>query len=270
MGRDRGFPLWNGQAYPITTLRENPAYGCVIDWLRQLCSLRFPLMMDHVWAQHLITTRVNSLLQNHSDNPAFKTPPFVTSESELRRVWCRGRKTLTKGQHMWVRYMLNLWGSLMGGETAPEDDGGVSVIGRLMIRAEWDQEDADRIIQAVHQLHDLGLRGDDLFAKAKEMVNPKSTTKYWIEKAQANDDAKFIERVMIKTIGKNSPMYAVAILHHCSHLNSHRTAKALMQISGCDLQLARKRITWCEKILEEVLYYALKHELERELNSAIC
>jgi hypothetical protein len=202
-------------------------------------------------------------------NSAFKTLPFVTSEAELRRVWCRGKRTLTKGQHVWVRYMLNLWGAIMGGSTAPEDCGGTSVIGRLMIRGDWDQESADRIIHAVNQLHEMGLRGEDLFTKARELVIPKSTSKYWLEKAQAEDDAEFIERVLIRVIGKNSPMYSVAVLRHCSHLNAHKAAKMLMQISGCDLQVARKRIAWCEKILEELMYYGLKREIEKETKSTI-
>ncbi|MCZ9009731.1 hypothetical protein [Escherichia albertii] len=134
-----------------------------------------------------------------------------------------------------------------------------------MMRKEWDQGSADRIIHAVNRLHDEGLRGEELFRKARELVIPQSTAKYWLEKAQADDDAAFIERVMVKTLRKDSPMYAVAVLRHCSHLNVHRVACILAGLTKIDTQAARKRVVWCEKILEEDLFYAMRRELSTEL-----
>ncbi|ENU3061676.1 DUF1133 family protein [Escherichia fergusonii] len=197
-------------------------------------------------------------------NVGFKSLPLITSEAHLRRIWCHGKRTITPGQRVWVRYMLNLWGSVMGGDTCPGCSGS-SVIGRLMMQQEWDQDSADRIIHAVNRLHEEGLRGEELFRKARELVIPQSTTKYWLEKTQADDDAEFIERVIVKTLRKDSPMYAVAVLRHCSHLNTHRVAVTLAGMTGTDVQAARKRIVWCEKVLEEDLFYAMRRELRAEL-----
>jgi len=203
-------------------------------------------------------------------NSAFKTLPWITSEAELRRVLCRGKRTISAGQHVWVRYILSTWGSVMGGSTAQENCGGASVIGRLMIRGDWDQASADRIIHAVNTLYEMGVRGDSLFERARELAIPQSTAKYWLEIAQAEDDAKFIERVMIGAINKNSPMRTVGILRHCARMNAHQVAKTLIHETGCDLQAARKRISWCEKILEETLYYAIRREMQKEPSSTFC
>ena len=205
------------------------------------------------------------LLNRKVYNEGFVTLPHISSEAELRRAWCWGRKTVTPGQRVWVRFMLCLWGEVMGGDTGPV--GGSSVIGRLMMRQEWDQRSAERIIHAVNRLHEVGLRGEELFKKARELVIPQSTTKYWQEKSQHEDDAAFIERVMIKAIRRDSPLYSVAVLRYCSHLNLHRSAKALAALSGCDQQVARKRVAWCEKLLEEEMYFAMRRELRKEMES---
>jgi hypothetical protein len=36
-------------------------------------------------------------------------------------------------------------------------------------------------------------------------------------------------------------------------------------ITGADVQFCRKRVIWCEEILEEEMYYAMKHAMEKEM-----
>lgn len=76
--------------------------------------------------------------------------PIVSKQADLRRIWCRGRKTITPAQRVWTRYMLALWGKHLGGDDAPA--GCVNVIGRLMIRSEWSHDQAERIVSVVNDL----------------------------------------------------------------------------------------------------------------------
>lgn len=86
--------------------------------------------------------------------------PIVLRQAELRRVWCRG-KTITPAQRVWTRYMLTLWGRHLGGDDSP--GGCVNVIGRLMIRTEWSENQSNRIVEVVEALHSQGYRGEELF-----------------------------------------------------------------------------------------------------------
>lgn len=187
--------------------------------------------------------------------------PLIDSEASLRRVWCRGKRTITPGQRLWVRYMLSMWGEIMGGDTAPVS--GSSVIGRLMVREKWDEGMSERIINVVNRLHEEGLIGEALFQKAREIVIPQSSGKYWLDKARVEDDADFVEKVMTATLRKGSPLRTVALMRYCGHNNTWVVAKELERRTGCHIQAARKRIAWCEKILEEEMYYAIHREIEK-------
>lgn len=198
-----------------------------------------------------------------SSNEGFLALPLFTREAELRRVWCKGKRTITPSQRVWVRYMLTVWGSVMGGSEDPR--GPANVIGRLMVRTRWDDDTADRIVAIVNLLHEEGLRGTELFTKARDYVLPASSAANLLAQAEQEDDAKFIESLMVKCFRRGSPMQTVAVLRYCGHQSVRGCARELVRRTGCDIQWARKRIEWCEKILEEEIYYAVRREQEAVL-----
>lgn len=194
--------------------------------------------------------------------PSIFLLPMVHRQADLRRAWCRGRKTITPSQRVWVRYLLMLWGKHLGGD---DYDGGCdNVIGRMMIRTEWSEDRAKHIISAVEGLYEQGYRGDELFRRSRQIVIPGTTAADIIALAKETDDAAFVEKVMTKTIRRGSPMHDIAIIRYCERKRPQDIAKVISWRTGCDVQAARKRAIWAEEILEEEMFYGIKREIEQE------
>ncbi|UIW10313.1 hypothetical protein [Flyfo siphovirus Tbat2_3] len=190
--------------------------------------------------------------------------PLISDEAHLRRVWKYPKKVITKKQQAWVHYMLSVWGRANRGDDSPQK--AINVIGRLMIRSHWSQDKADQICQVVTKLHDEdGLRGDDLYRKARDIVIPQSSTSNIIALAKESDDVAFVERVMCKVIKRDSPVRSVAIRQYCHRNCPQDIARDIAKVTGCDIQAARKRVIWCSNILDAEMFYAMKREMENEL-----
>ncbi|OAT60767.1 hypothetical protein [Obesumbacterium proteus] len=159
--------------------------------------------------------------------------------------------------------MLSLWGHYLGGDDAPS--GCVNVIGRLMVRSEWSETQSERIVEVVNSLHKQGYRGEELFKKSREIVIPASSASNIIALAKESDDAAFVESVMKKAIKRGSLIRDVAIKRYCDRKCPQDIARMISYITGADVQFCRKRVIWCEEILEEEMYYAMKHAMEKEI-----
>lgn len=186
--------------------------------------------------------------------------PMVSKQADLRRIWCRGRRTITPAQRVWTRYMLSLWGKHLGGDDAPA--GCVNVIGRLMIRSEWSHNQAEKIISVVKDLFRQGYRGEELFKVARGIVLPGTSLSGMIASFSETEDAAFVESVMHKAIKRHSPIRSIAIKRYCDGRTVQNIAQDINYHTGCDIQVARKRVAWCEGILEEALFYAIKRAIE--------
>jgi len=190
--------------------------------------------------------------------------PLISDEAHLRRVWKYSKKAITKKQQAWVHYMLSVWGRAHRGDDSPQK--AINVIGRLMIRSHWSQDKADQICQVVTKLHDdEGLRGDELYRRARDIVIPQSSTSNIIALAKESDDAAFVEKVMCKAIKRDSPVRSVAIRQYCSRKCPQDIAREISENTGCDIQAARRRVIWCSNILDAEMFYAMKREMEAEL-----
>lgn len=185
--------------------------------------------------------------------------PAVLKQADLRRVWCRGRRTITPSQRVWTRYMLSLWGKHLGGDDAPS--GCVNVIGRLMIRSEWSHDRAERIINVVKDLYQQGYRGEELFKVARGIVLPGSSISGMIASISETDDAAFVESVLHQEIRRDSPIRSIAIKRYCEQRTVQNIAQDIHYHTGFDIQAARKRVVWCEEILEEEMFFAIKREI---------
>lgn len=195
--------------------------------------------------------------------PIFSMVNFV-DDAHFRRVWRHPKKTITKKQQAWVHYMLSVWGRVNRGDDSPA--GAINVIGRLMIRSHWSEDKANQIERVVMRLYEEdGLRGDALYQKARELVIPQSSFSNIIALAKESDDAAFVERVMIKTLHRESPVRDVAIRRYCDCNNTQDIARRIQYHTGADIQYCRKRVVWCENVLDAEMFYAMKRELEKEI-----
>ncbi len=98
----------------------------------------------------------------------------------------------------------------------------------------------------------------------RELVIPQSSFSHIITLAKESDDAAFVERVMVKTFHRESPVRDVAIKRYCNRNCTQDIARIISYITGADIQYCRKRVVWCEKVLESEMFYAMKRELEKE------
>lgn len=194
--------------------------------------------------------------------PVFSMVNFI-DDAHFRRVWKHPKKTINSRQKAWVHYMLQVWGKVNAGDDSP--GGAINVIGRLMIRTQWSDDKASQIESVVMRLYEEdGLRGDVLYQKAREIVLPQSSFSNIIALAKESDDAAFVERVMIKTFHRESPVRDVAIKRYCSRNCTQDIARVMAGATGADIQYCRKRVAWCERALEAEMFYAMKRELEKE------
>ncbi|WP_244208657.1 hypothetical protein [Xenorhabdus ehlersii] len=193
---------------------------------------------------------------------SFPLLAYVANKKDLRRVWGKGRKTITSSQRVWVRYLMMIWGKQYGGNEYPGEE--CSVIGRLMTREDWTDAEGERIVKVVKDLYKLGYDGEELFQKAHEVLNPKQSLSDIIALAKESDDAAFIEMVLNKTFKRGSPIRDIAIKRYCERKYPQKIARELSGLTGCDVQWARKRAEWSEELLEEEMYYAIRREIRKE------
>lgn len=198
--------------------------------------------------------------------PMFSMVNFI-DDAHFRRVWRYPKKTINSRQAAWVRYMLQVWGRVNAGDESPA--GAINVIGRLMIRTQWSDDKATQIESVVMRLYEEdGLRGDALYQKARELVIPQSSFSNIIALAKESDDAAFVERVMVKTFHRESPVRDVAIKLYCERKCTQDIAKMINYATGMDIQACRRRVVWCEKVLDSEIFYAMRREIEKELSQA--
>lgn len=197
--------------------------------------------------------------------PAFSMVNFI-DDAHFRRIWKHPKKTINSRQRVWTRYMLQVWGKVNAGDDSP--GGAINVIGRLMIRSQWSDDKAKQIESVVMRLYEEdGLRGDMLYQKARELVIPQSSLSNIIALAKESDDAAFVERVMVRTFHRESPVRDVAIKRYCERKCTQDIARAISNATGVDIQYCRKRVVWCERVLESEMFYAMKREMEKEFSS---
>ncbi|MCM7867163.1 hypothetical protein M8S81_07810 [Enterobacter hormaechei] len=198
--------------------------------------------------------------------PIYTMVNFV-DDAHFRRVWKHPKKTITTKQRAWVRYMMSVWGRINRGDDSPA--GAVNVIGRLMIRTQWNPDMGGHIERMVNWLYsDEGgaLRGEELYKKARELVIPQSSTSNIIALAKESDDAAFVEKVMIKLFHRESPVRDYAIKRYCERNCTQDIARKMHLITGLDIQACRRRVVWCEKVFEAEFFYAMKREMENEIS----
>lgn len=195
--------------------------------------------------------------------PVFGMVSFI-DDAQFRRTWKYPKKTINQRQKAWVHYMLQVWGRNNAGDDSPA--GAINVIGRLMIRSHWSDDKAKQIESVVMRLYEEdGLRGDELYRKARELVIPQSSFSNIIALAKETDDAAFVERVMVKVFHRESPVRDVAIKRYCERKCTQDIARLVSDITGMDIQYCRKRVVWCENVLDAEMFYAIKREIEKEI-----
>lgn len=187
----------------------------------------------------------------------------VMRKSDLKKRYLKPVALITPLQSTWVRCMLDVWGGKYGGSEGPA--GASSVIGRLMIRQEWNDRETGRIMEVVNNLHKQGYSGNTLFLKAQEILNPQNSISNLLDRANETEDADLVESIITSIFAPNNPIRYVAIKHYCERKCSQDIAYELSRLTGIHIESSRKRIKWCRELLEASVYHAIKREMN-EIN----
>ena len=180
-------------------------------------------------------------------------------KSDLKKRYLKPVKLITPLQSAWVRCLLDVWGEKYGGHVGP-DSGKCSVIGRLMIRQEWNDRESERIMDVVNNLHKQGYRGDELFIKAKQLINPQHSVSNLLDRANEQEDADLVESVICSTFAPDNPIRHVAIKYYCERKCSQDIAVELSRLTGISPESAWRRIRWCRELLEASVFHAIMRE----------
>lgn len=194
------------------------------------------------------------------NNDALAQLAQVMRKSDLKKRYLKPVKLITPLQSAWVRCLLDVWGEKYGGSVGP-DSGKSSVIGRLMIRKEWNDRESKRILEVVDNLHKQGYKGNELFIKAQLLINPQNSVSNLLDRANEQEDADIVEAVICRLFEPANPIRHVAIKYYCERKCAQDIAYELSRLTGIHVESSRKRIRWCRDLLEASVYHAIMREL---------
>lgn len=192
----------------------------------------------------------------------FKSLACFERKSQLKKKWGMNASAITPLQRTWTRYMLDIWGSKYRGEEAPEG-GKINILGRLMVRREWNDHEAERIITVIENLSLQGYTGDELFIRAKEIVMPNNSGAAAITLAKESDDAEFVEKAMTEIFTPDNPIRAVIIKRYCERKSAQQISILLSEATGVHLEVSRIRIRWAENAAEMALFSVMSRYMEK-------
>lgn len=184
----------------------------------------------------------------------------VMRKSDLKKRYLKPVKLITPLQSAWVRCLLDVWGEKYGGSVGP-DSGKTSVIGRLMVRKEWNDRESARIMEVVDNLHKQGYKGNELFVKAQQIINPQNSVSNLLDRANEQEDADLLESIIARIFAPDNPIRHVAIKHYCERKCSQDIAYELSRLTGIHVESSRKRIRWCRELLEASVYHSIMQEM---------
>lgn len=185
----------------------------------------------------------------------------VMRKSDLKKRYLKPVKLITPLQSAWVRCLLDVWGEKYGGSVGP-DSGKSSVIGRLMIRKEWNDRESERILEVVDNLHKQGYKGNELFIKAQQLINPQNSVSNLLDRANEQEDADIVEAVICRLFEPANPIRHVAIKYYCERKCAQDIAYELSRLTGIHPENAKTRIKWCRQLLETGVYHAIVADID--------
>jgi len=199
------------------------------------------------------------------DSDALAQLAQVMRKSDLKKRYLRPLKLITPLQSAWVRCLLDVWGEKYGGIVGPTS-GKTSVIGRLMVRKEWNDRESTRILEVVDNLHRQGYKGNELFLKAQQIINSQNSVSNLLDRANEQEDADLVESIITRIFAPDNPIRHVAIKHYCERKCSQDIAKKLSSLTGITPESSWRRIKWCRELLEASVYHAIMADIDAKMS----
>ena len=186
-----------------------------------------------------------------------------------RRSYLGKYRRLTPSQNRWVRSLLNLWGRELGGSGTEHLSGGGGMWS--MILTGWTGEQQERIEKVLSGLRKMGFTGDQLINQAKAIVWPKKSLSDLIGNASDEDDAEFMERVILKSFSQSSLVYEIGKDYYTWRKTIVDMARWMQRYHAPFLTEKQciDRVRWCIELFNSAVFFTLIAELGIE-NEETC
>lgn len=186
-----------------------------------------------------------------------------------RRSYLGKYKRLTPSQSRWVRSLLGHWGGTFGGSGTEHLSGGGGMW--KMILTGWTGEQQERITTVLSGLRKIGYTGDQLIVQAKAIIWPKKSISDLMVKAGDEEEADFMERVVLKSFGKSSIVYEIGKDYYTWRKSIVDMARWMQRYHAPYLTEKQciDRVRWCIELFNSAVFFTLIAELGHE-NEEIC
>ncbi|MEY6796191.1 hypothetical protein [Citrobacter freundii] len=185
-----------------------------------------------------------------------------------RRSYLGKYRRLTPSQSRWVRSLLGMWGREFGGSGTEHltDSAGMW----SMIITGWTGEQQERITTVLAGLRKMGYSGDQLITQAKAILWPKKSLSELMGKAADEEEAEFMERIILKSFAKNSIVYEIGKDYYTWRKTINDMARWMQRYHAPFLTEKQciDRVRWCIELFNSAVFFTLIAELgaEREEN----
>ena len=181
--------------------------------------------------------------------------------SAPRRSWLGKFTPLTRVQTGWVTSLLTVWGQCVGGCTREQHRlANNSRFFEKVKTTDWSDTELEKITEALKQARDEGYFGVAAFARAKSILWPVSVLEM-INQAERDEDAAFIEEVLLKTFKSDDPVYLVGMQFYTTRKKISDISRDLIQVAPWLTEWeARRRVRWCLDIFRAKTFLAIRRE----------
>lgn len=178
-----------------------------------------------------------------------------------RKSWLGKSILLTDVQSGWIKSLLTVWGESVRGGTAPAKPCGHSCW-NVISGKNWSDKALERFTAALNQAREEGFRGEQAMRRARLILWPEPQVNV-IDAAINNDDAKFIEDVVLQAFDLNDPVYIVGRQYYTTRKKIADITRELQSLAPwlTDSE-ARKRVRWCLEIFRAKVFLSARKSLK--------
>ncbi|MEO3296117.1 hypothetical protein ABHD31_23800, partial [Enterobacter cloacae] len=126
----------------------------------------------------------------------------------------------------------------------------------------WSDKALERFTAALNQAREEGYRGEQAMRRARSILWPEPSASV-IDEAMSNDDAEFMEDVVLQAFDLKDPVYIVGRQYYTTRKKISDITRDLQNLAPwlTDNE-ARKRVRWCLEIFRAKVFLSARHALK--------
>lgn len=181
--------------------------------------------------------------------------------SARRKSWLGRFTPLTGIQSGWIKSLLSVWGECVGGKTKAQYRlENARRFWSEVSQSEWSDSQLARFTAALEQARGEGFKGAQVALRARAILWPVTLSEL-IEESAKQDDAGFMEEVMLETFSAADPVYIVGMRYYTTRRKIADIARELQQVAPwLTNREARERVRWCLEIFRAKVFLTARRK----------